>query len=149
MKRLLSSLIMFAAVGCGGVGGGGSDYPKDDLRKNKQPAPPANFYIDADDIMEFDEGQPAEYKVQGVVPEPGTPILTVERLPEGAILKDGLIKWAPPVNTSLGLTEVQRGYTTQRIRFTLKSSADETSQVQKSVLMFVRIDQSQHNLTGR
>ena len=145
MVRRIAAVLFLSAVGCRGT-----DYPNDDMRKDKQPAPPANFYIDSDDYMEFDEGQAAEFKVVGVVPEPGTAFLTVERLPDGAIFKDGLVKWAPPVNAGLGLAEVQRGFVTERARFTLKSSADETSQVQKSILLFVRLDQSQHtNLNGR
>lgn len=126
--------VAWLALGCGG-----SSYPSDNLQKDKQPPLPANFYIEADDVMQMNEGRPSEYSVTGVVPAPGTPVITAERLPEGATLADGKLRWTPKFN-DVSLTEDQDGFRSYRVRLTLSDSHDSESYVQKSILIFVRLD---------
>lgn len=130
-------LLLGSLVGLSGCGG--SSYPGDVLKKEKQPDPPANFYIDVQDPMTLTEGHASQFPVKGTVPAPASPLLSVERLPDGATLTNGVLSWTPKFN-DVSLTEDQDGFRSYNVRFTLKSSEDPTSFVQRTVLMFVRLD---------
>lgn len=138
MATVIVVLTWFLVSGCGG-----SAYPGEELRKEKQPPPPANFYIELEDVMKMTEGRISEFKVVGVVPAPGTPTVTAERLPEGATFSnDGILQWTPKF-TDVSLTEDQDGFRSFRVRFTLSSSQSSESFVQRSALIFVRLDSNQ------
>jgi hypothetical protein len=86
---------------------------------------PLHFYFDENffDVMEFEQGVMAKYPIADAahVPAPGTPIVEVENLPEGATFDGRMLSWLPPCGEFSDF--YLRGYGVHYILVTLRSSA--------------------------
>lgn len=92
--RLIAFLSLFLLVSCGE-----GPFPSDRLSlvKPDAPKPPPAYEVKYAHVMEFTEGLTAEYKIAAAVPVPGTPVVKLEQLPEGAVFNagTGTLTWKP------------------------------------------------------
>ena len=106
--------------------------------KTSQPQHQQNrFKLDFEEIMEFDQGKARSYTITAEVPPPGQPTLSVEGLPDGAVLEGATITYTPSCGLALAEGKFYRGYLSQRIVVTLKSDKDAESVLQKAGIILV------------
>lgn len=65
-------------------------------RQEQQPVDPP-LAMSVEDVIEYKEGRYREYKVRASVKDPGTPVVSIDNLPPGAVYdaENFLIKWRP------------------------------------------------------
>ena len=117
-------------------------YPKDKVftpKKPETPPPPVPpLVLDVPSVMEFDEGKLGVYPVHASVPAPGSPVLSVSDLPEGAQFSVGEMKlsWNPP-HAPADSTHPASAVRTYAVTFRLTDSRDEVTFIQKKAYLLV------------
>ncbi len=129
----ISWLNILMATTLAGCGAKNPPTPKTQDHKPNSGPPDFHFTDDMPDTIEFEQGYGEQLDVlaNASVPGPGTPVVTVESLPEGAIFDGRILSWIPPCGVSS--IEFQRGLAEFKIRFTLWSSEDNKQFVQRRI----------------
>jgi hypothetical protein len=127
MKRILFWFCLPWLLACGQT-----PFPDAQLQPVKQPSPHAEGYeLTFEEVMEFHQGQSAEYAVKASVPAPGTPIVEVKDLPDGATYSANgqRLAWRPEAKALKA--------TSYRIHLVLKSSLDPSVSITRAAVLLV------------
>jgi hypothetical protein len=111
------------------------------LEKPKEKAPILPpLVLDIPDSIEFREGEANEVAFKAKVPDPATPIVTVQDLPEGATFDSAAMKllWTPDFAAGNEPNDPTARFRSYVVVFTLRSSLDSVTSVTRRALVTVR-----------
>lgn len=114
------------------------EFPKGNLLSVKPTQDPNQYQLGFEEVMEFREGELAEYAIVAKVPQ-NSPVVTVEGLPGSATFseKDMRICWKPTAGTAKATAIGQAGYSTYPIRIHLRASSDPLDVVIRKAVLVV------------
>ena len=131
MRHILCILFVYAITSCDNPSSG------DQNQVNRNGYSTGDFLLEFDKAMEFEQGQLGKYEIIASVPEPGNVVLSVEGLPEGAVIEDGWLIFTPSCEALLTAGRYFRSYETFKFRITLTSDDDPESIVQDAGFILV------------
>lgn len=137
MKFILGFLLVLL-VGCNK-----NPYPDKGIISVTQPAEPEDvrpaISVDIPDNVELKEGSEGQVTIRAVVPKPGVPVITFEKLPEGAVWDPATmtLSWKPGFEMGNAPNDPQVKVMVYPVVVWVRSSQDEVQAVRKSMNLIV------------
>lgn len=133
MKYAWSAALIFVLAACGKQ----VEFPKAALLPYQQPKDHSKYKLTVEDVMEFWEGELAEYQLSAAVPD-DTAVVSIEGLPDTASFSDSTlrIRWKPPMGAGKGSRPESR-LATYPIRVHLRGGNDPLDILIRRVILVV------------
>lgn len=125
------------------VGCNKNPYPEEGLFTTTPPATPdvvrPAISADIPDNVDFKEGKETAVTLRAVVPGPGKPVVTIEKLPEGAVFnaENLTLTWTPDFSAGNVANDPMAKVNIYPVVVWVRSSEDEVQAVRKSMNLVV------------
>lgn len=128
-------LLLFISLGLAGCGKQ-LEFPKGNLLSVKPPKDVNKYQLGYEEVMEFREGELAEYVIAAVVPD-DSPVVTVEGLPPSATFSEKTFRltWTPAPGMSKGTRDAR--FATYPIKIHLRGTLDPLIVVTRKAVLVV------------